>query len=298
MSQLTLYPAVRGGIFVALLLLMGTQVAMVLVRSALDGTPDLAGPLHVRLQRLLRPLAAALLCLLVAKGALQLFSFVDPGEPVTFTLTSAVLLSGTWGISWLVQLGAVIVLTAFSGKRPRLDSRLTAIIVAAQTGMGHAAGSTWPTPVGRLVDFAHLVGAGLWLGTLGALAITALPLLRGEEQLPALARVVRGFSTFARIGVSLVIVSGITAALMYVGPISTIVQSTWGKLLLVKLVCMLGVMALGWYNWRIVTPALEGAHPSCRQRLRRAVQLELALGFVMLTLTAFLVASSLPGEGS
>jgi len=260
-----LYPAVRTSIFIALLLLMGTQVAMVLVRSALDGTPDLAGPLHVRLQRLLRPLAAALLCLLVAKGALQLFSFVDPGEPVTFTLASAVLLSG---------------------------------IVAAQTGMGHAAGSTWPTPVGRLVDFAHLVGAGLWLGTLGALAITALPLLRGEEQLPALARVVRGFSTFARVGVALVIVSGVTAALMYVGPISTVAQSTWGKLLLVKLVCMLGVMALGWYNWRIVTPALEGAHPSCRQRLRRAVQLELALGFVMLTLTAFLVASSLPGEGS
>ncbi len=293
-----LYPAVRGAIFVALLLLMGTQVATVLVRSTLAGTPDLAAPLLSRLRRLLRPLLAALLCLLIAKGALQLFSFVDPGEQVTFALTSAVLLSGTWGISWLVQLGAAIILVAICGKHPRIDGRLTAMIVLAQTGMGHAAGSTWPSPVGRLVDSAHLIGAGLWLGTLGALAITSLPLLRGEEQLPTLARVVRGFSAFARVGVSLVIVSGVTAALIYTGPIRTIAQSTWGQLLLVKLVCMLGVMALGWYNWRIVTPALEGAHPSCRQRLRRAVQLELALGFVMLTLTAFLVASSLPGEGS
>ena len=293
-----LYPVVRASIFIALLLLMGTQVATVLVRRTLEGTPDLAAPLQARLQRLLRPLIAGLLCLLVAKGALQLMSFVDPGEQITVALASAVLLSGTWGISWLVQLGAAIVLLSICGKRPRADGRLTAIIVLAQTGMGHAAGATWPKPLGQLVDAAHLVGAGLWLGTLGALAITALPLLHGEEQLPTLARVVRGFSTFARVGVSLVLASGVTAALMYAGPISTIAQSTWGKLLLVKVACMVGVVALGWYNWRIVTPALEGAHPACRQRLRRAVQLELALGLVMLTLTAFLVASALPGEGS
>jgi len=57
------------------------------------------------------------------------------------------------------------------------------------------------------------------------------------------------------------------------------------------------VMALGWYNWRVVTPALEGAHATCRERLRRAVRLELLLGLVMLAITTMLVVSPLPGEG-
>ncbi len=79
--------------------------------------------------------------------------------------------------------------------------------------------------------------------------------------------------------------------------IAKIPESTWGKLLMLKLALMLGVLALGWYNWRVVTPALDGVDANARQRLRFAVRFELLLGIAMLIVTAFLVASALPGEG-
>jgi putative copper export protein len=60
---------------------------------------------------------------------------------------------------------------------------------------------------------------------------------------------------------------------------------------------MLGVLALGWYNWRIVTPALEGRAIASADRLRLAIRLELALGLLMLIITTMLVVSPLPGEG-
>lgn len=292
-----LYPVARGTIFVALLLIIGTQTAMALVRSALADTVELAAPLQDRLRRLVRPVLLGLVCLLIAKAALQLLSFVDPGETITFALAKSVLLSGTWGISWLVQFTAVVIFLVVGARRPGTAAALTGLLVVAQTGMGHAAGATWPTPLGRIVDASHLLGAGIWLGTLAALAVAAFPSLHGEERLPSLARVVRDFSLYARIGVSLVIVSGVIAGLRYVGPIAVIAQSAWGRLLLFKLAGMLGVMVLGWYNWRIVTPALDGGHAKARHQLRFAVRFELMLGLVMLALTAFLVATALPGEG-
>jgi copper transport protein len=142
----------------------------------------------------------------------------------------------------------------------------------------------------------HILGAGIWLGTLGVLAIAALPLLRREARLPALARIVRGFSIYGRIGVALVVISGTIAALVYAGSIELLLAATWGRLLLVKLAGMLGVMALGWYNWRVVTPALDTTDPAARTRLRVAIRLELLLALAMLAITTMLVVSPLPGE--
>jgi putative copper resistance protein D len=179
-----------------------------------------------------------------------------------------------------------------------LTIALGVVILWAQTGMGHAAGDTWPGPVGRFVDLTHLVGIGLWIGTLAVLLFVAVPLLCRASRLAALAAVVRAFSVYARIGAALVVASGLTAALVYSGgSITVIPRSTWGRLLLIKLACLLGVLALGWYNWRVVTPALERQDADCGNRLRRAIRAELALGLLMLAITAILVASPLPGEG-
>jgi putative copper export protein len=300
---LALFAVVRGVVFGSLLLLGGSETAAALVEKQLASYPALDLPLHRRLRALVPRVLVVLIVAILVKGALQLLSFRDPGEPITGDLASAVLLGGTWGFAWTAQLvtaiGCLIALTVARRKGLaglRLTIVGTALVFWFQTGMGHAAGSNWPGPVGRLLDLAHLLGLALWLGTLAALTIVAFPSLRGDDRLSLLASVVRGFSLYARIGVALVIVSGVITALMYAGPLAAVLDSTWGKLLLAKLVCMAGVMALGWYNWRVVTPALDGGHPMSRRRLRLAVQLELALALVMLALTTMLVVSPLPGE--
>jgi len=299
-----LYGAVRGLIFVGLLLLVGSQAAGRVLSGALRGGADVADPLRRRLVRLPPLLVSALLVAVLSRGLLQLLSFVDPGDTVTVELTRSVLLAGTWGHSWLLQLAALTATLVVPWRlRDRVgtpDPRIVAgalIILWCQTGMGHAAGATWHAPIGRLVDFTHLLGGGLWLGTLGVILVAAVPVLRGDDRLPMLADGVRTFSVFARTGAALVVTSGLVAAVVYAGSVNALLASTWGRLLLVKLGAMLGVVALGWYNWRVVTPALEGRAIASADRLRLAIRLELALGLFMLIITTMLVVSPLPGEG-
>lgn len=300
---LALYAVVRGVIFLTLLGLIGTQVATRLIRQALDDAPDLRAALRFQIERLPLRFVAILGIAVLAKGALQLLSFRDPGDPISLELVEAVLLGGSWGAAWLLQLAAIIaagvVLRVLAAREqaPALLATLTAVIVWAQTGMGHATSARWPWLTGRLLDAGHVGGVGIWLGTLAILAWAAFPSLAGPARLPSLAALVARFSFFARLGAVLVIVSGTVAALEYAGPIAQLLQSTWGRLLAFKLACMLGVMALGWYNWRTVSPGLDAAHPHSAARLRRAVRAELLLGVVMLALTTLLVVSALPGEG-
>ena len=301
---LALYAVVRGVIFTGLLLLVGTQAA-----AALLGAPrrdaELADSLHRRLDCMPGRLLAGLIVAILARGALQLASLLDPGDTVTLDLVYHGLLTGSWGHAWLLQVvAAAIALSLLSYRGDRVAGPdpytivLIVLILWAQTGMGHAAGDNWPGPAGRLLDLTHLVGIGIWLGTLAVLTFVAMPLLGHESRLPTLAAVVRAFSVYARVGAALAVASGATAALVYTGgSIGILAQSTWGRLLIIKVACMCGVLAVGWYNWKIVTPALEGQDPDCRRRLRRAIRVELALGVLMLAITTVLVASPLPGEG-
>jgi putative copper export protein len=300
---LALYAVVRGVIYVALLLLVGTQASGALLARQLRDA-GLADSLHHRLDRVPRWLLGALIVATLARGALQLLSLLDPGDVITFDLVRNGLLTGNWGHAWLMQVvAAVVALGVLSYRGNRVTTPdpstifLTVVILWAQTGMGHAAGDNWPGPVGRLIDFIHLAGIGVWLGTLAMLLFAVMPQLRHASRLPGLAAVVRAFSVYARVGVALVVASGVTAALVYTGgAIGMIPRSTWGRLLLIKLACMLGVLAVGWYNWRIVTPALEAHEATGSRRLRRAIRVELALGLLMLAITTVLVASPLPGE--
>jgi putative copper export protein len=61
----------------------------------------------------------------------------------------------------------------------------------------------------------------------------------------------------------------------------------------VKLCCLGGVAALGAYNWRVVQPKLEAGAGD--DLLRRSAWTELALGAVLLIVTAVLVALPAPG---
>lgn len=299
---LALYPVVRGLIYIGLLLLVGTQVVRRLVRSVTDDV-TVRDTLRLRLDPL-PPLALAVLLIAdLARGWLQLTSLLDPGDHITVDLIRNALLSGSWGHAWLLQtvtVAVTLVLVTWIGRRVpgAVFVALIATMLWGQTGMGHAAGENWPWPTGRLVDLTHLVGVGIWLGTLAVLLVVLLPVLSAAPLIPRLAGVIRRYSVFARTGAALVVTSGVTAALVYTGAsIRALPESTWGRLLLFKLACMLGVLALGWYNWRLVTPALELCSPGCERRLRRAVIAEMALTIVMLAITAVLVASALPGEG-
>lgn len=300
-----LFPLVRGLIATTLLLLVGIIIVEGIVARQLAGR-DAAVDAHVRgwFSRLPGLLAWFLLMLSIARAALQVLSFVDPGEAVTPELIRGVLWQGNWGNAWVLQSCAAVALLAGSWLlrandrfRRMLMIGLVAVLLWSQTGMGHAADELWGPWLGRIISLTHLIGGGYWLGTLAVLALTVFPVLRDEARLPLLASVVREFSIPARIGATLLLLSGVRATWSYTDSVSQLVNSSWGQLLIAKLVALGGVAAIGWWNWKVLTPSLEGAEPVAPTRLRRAVAIELTLGVILLAITALLVASPLPLHG-
>lgn len=297
-----LYPIIRGLILLTLLALVGTQVATWIVtrnRPLVGATGSRAQPFRAL------PFLLALLLLLLsaARGAAQLWSLKDPSEPLDGGLVRAILSQGSWGHAWLVQSAAALVLllvlarrAPLTGWRPALVSFLVLVACWAQTGMGHAASRFWGAWAGRAIDLSHLLGAGGWLGTLAILAIAVFPSMREARSAGALAGTLRDFSAAAQVGAVLLVLSGTVTAVVYAGSVTALGTTAWGRLLLLKLLCLVGVAGLGWYNWKVVTPAIVAEAPDGAERLRRAVRFELLLGLLIIAITAVLVASPLPRE--
>lgn len=296
------YPVVRGLILVTLLALVGTVAAARLIARTDLRDPHAAAVIGGWLTRLPGLLAWFLLTLSLLRGALQVLSFSDPGMPVDTELAIAVLTVGPWGTGWMVQTAAAFILLALSWllrhdtKRLQLTVALmTLILIVAQSGMGHGVEDFWqPMVLGRLVHGGHLLGAGLWVGTLLVLAIAVIPSLRGDTAHAALAQVIRRFSGLARLGALLVVLSGVVATVTYVEALSQLWTTTWGLLLLAKLGAFVGIAVLGWINWRVITPRLMAGTPPAARQLRTAVAVEGALALLLLALTAVLVATALP----
>ena len=300
----TIYPVIRGLLFITLLLLVGTQAASWITRRRVGNeSEEPARRILGEIADLAKRLTLLLPALALARAAAQLWSLKDPTDALSWDFTAAVLFHGTWGVAWVLQtsaafsLCAITILTPHQSKRLRsLAPLLVVLALWAQTGMGHATSSFWHGPLGRVLQLTHLIGGGIWLGTLGVLAATVFPALGKTENLPLLSGVMRDFSVVARSGAALVVLAGLFITLKYSGSLAAFLAAPWGRLLMLKVAGLGGVAGLGWYNWRIVTPELARGGINGVARLHRAVRIEVALGLVMLGITAFLVATQLPRE--
>lgn len=153
-----------------------------------------------------------------------------------------------------------------------------------QAVTGHAAGATdHHLAVSSL--FLHIGGAALWLGLVAVVA--ALGPVLGT----AAADVARRMSKAAIWGAAAVIVSGVlNAALRMTGP-SDLFTSTYGLILLAKLVLVAAAMALAAWHRRVTLPRLE-ATPT--RRLFARVMIVDAAALVAVTALAAALASSAP----
>jgi putative copper export protein len=112
------------------------------------------------------------------------------------------------------------------------------------------------------------------------------------ERGPAAASMVHAFHPLALWCVPLVLVSGLVAAWLRLGSFGALTSSRYGTLLIVKVLLFACVALTGAYNWRRVLPTLGGE--SGARQIRRTATLELALGAVVLAVTAALVVTTPP----
>jgi putative copper export protein/methionine-rich copper-binding protein CopC len=260
----------------------------------------------------------AVVLLLVSLPARLYVQFWGDGARWTGQEVGSFLFGTGWGAGWFLHLGVValgglgLVLAGSRGEHGRGWAILgvTALLlplVPALQGHAWAAGGLRPFAVSA--QYLHVLGVGLWLGGLLLLLFLGLPAVRAEKKRragevesnvegigdasPPLARVVNAFSRMALPAVVIFLVSGSALSWIHTGgELQIYLGTTWGRTLLLKLALVAGILALGFYNWRRVRPALA-EHPD-PGALRIPASVEVVLGLLVLLITAVLVATPLP----
>jgi copper transport protein len=104
------------------------------------------------------------------------------------------------------------------------------------------------------------------------------------------ASLVNAFSPVALASAGVVVVSGVFASWVHLEHLSTLWQTAYGNVLLVKLLFVAITFGIGGYNFRRVQPQLSNQLGT--QRLRRSAATELATGFLILLVTGLLTGIS------
>lgn len=301
-----LYAAIRWATFVALLGIIGAIAFRIVLKiMALQREPAGEGiysEASTRTAGLGFVLAVGLLVVGVVRLIAQSYALHGAGSALDTTLIAAMLTRTVWGTGWLLQLaGTAVVLVGFplvrrTNQAGWLVAAVGAVILAFTPGLsGHAAATERFAPLPVITDALHVIGAAGWLGSLLFVVAVGVPValrLQPATRAGAVAALVNAFSPTALFFAGLTVATGVFAAWLHLGSIPALWETAYGKTLLVKLALLSGVFGTGAYNWLRVKPAL--GEEVATSRLRRSATFELAVGIVVLAVTAVLVATGTP----
>jgi copper transport protein len=151
-----------------------------------------------------------------------------------------------------VLIVALVGLTAWAtripGRRPTgiqaaASLGLVGALSLAEAGTTHLA-SLIAFPLGLIVGSIHLLAAGLWVGGLVALVVTVLPHAQRDPDGRSMAlRIVRRFGVMAAVSGAGLGVTGLFVTGQLVATVDALLFSSYGQLLLIKIL-LVGVVAL------------------------------------------------------
>ncbi|WP_394739658.1 copper resistance CopC/CopD family protein [Natronococcus roseus] len=280
-------------------------------------TGDRRAPLDRRIGRLL--VGAALLSLASAL-VLGLARSTNLGPLSVDTVSQFV--ETPLGQAWLAQLAVAALVTAVVVRRSRGGARRPALVATFVGALALAGTVAWTshsaTAIDRLqgtiVDFVHVVGAGLWIGGLAVLALAVVPTAREAavgDRTTLVADTIRRFSILALGGVTLVVATGFVLASWHVPEADGLTDTTYGLTLVAKLALIALALGLGGATRFVLLGRLEpsgaadasapsrptstdGGSASEDGRLRtivRAIRLELAVLVAVLLLSGLLTSA-------
>jgi putative copper export protein len=221
----------------------------------------------------------------------QAAGFADPGAGVTTEDLATFAFRTPWGRAWEIQLllGIVAFTTFLAPWHGRIATTLRVAFAGTAAfsvpATGHAAAHVEQWPAALLAQGAHVVAAGVWLGTLATMILVPGG---GME-------VWRRFSRIAQAGTAVVVSTGLWRVLQSLDGIAGLWQTGWGRTLMLKLLLVALTGAVGLLNWRASLPAaVRVGHVT--PALRRRVVLELTFAVATFAVTGWL-AGQAPGGG-
>jgi len=136
-----------------------------------------------------------------------------------------------------------------------------------------------PAALWIAIDLLHLAAITVWIGGLLALCLTTAATLSQ----PAGERMGRRFSLAASISVPIIVATGAAQTLRLAGGLDDVTATDWGRLLLVKVTVVVGLVAIGGVSrWLL--------HHDGVASIRRTVTIEFIIGVLVIGIAAGMVA--------
>ncbi|HEX9417389.1 MAG TPA: CopD family protein [Gaiellaceae bacterium] len=186
------------------------------------------------------------------------------------------------------SLGAILALT---GSLLAAGAALLTVSVS-----GHA-GQTSPRGLSIPVDWLHFAAGSIWIGGLIGLLVVAATL-----GVPGLVRSVPRFSNVAFVSVMALIGSGIGNSLFHLPTLSSLWQTSYGKMVLIKIIVLATAMFVASFNLLRNKPRLAAADkrpelaPGAASLLRRLVSVEVVLVAGVIFCAALLTSLAPPAS--
>jgi putative copper resistance protein D len=304
--MIALLAAARAVHFASMAMVMGAALFQYLVAEPAFRTAAIGGSASARTYR--ATLATILwsgFALAVLSGAAWLLALAakigGQGPPIATSGGVAwVLLTETqFGHFWIARaflaglLFCALWLAKPSDAETRFGQGLMTLAAMCLMGSlawsGHAAGS--PGIIGdihRIADVLHVVAAGAWLG--GLLPLSLLFVLAIRQTDPSLVSTMqvatRRFSTLGLLSVGTLLATGLVNTWMLAGSLPALVETDYGRLLLLKIALFVAMVAIASINRLRLTPELpktEAVH-----NLDRNTRGELALGLAIIAIVSIL----------
>jgi putative copper export protein len=206
-----------------------------------------------------------------------------------------------FGIIWLVR---VVLSFALAGLLPDASSPrdrwigvgLAALLLLTISLNSHAAAQPEPViPV--LADWLHLVGAAVWVGGLThfVAGLWAARQLEPQFRSRLTAYLIPRFSALAIASVGVLALTGFYAAVVQIGSFDALVNTLYGRTLIIKSLIALPMLGLGAINLLRVSPAMKKAaanqgNDPLVKRFRSIITVELTLGVVLFLSVGVLTA--------
>jgi putative copper export protein/methionine-rich copper-binding protein CopC len=307
-AQSTGYVIVRFVLYAALLVVIGVVAFrfMVLGLMGRGGMADVPFVEDAARRAATVGMRAASILLLACLARLLAQSMALGGSTLGESQRLGGLLLATgWGRAWVIQLSAsAIVIAAMRSarhapgrglRRSWVTAGIAALVLAFTPAFAsHAASTPDRSALAIAADGLHVLGASGWLGTLLVVLLAGIPsaMALAQGRGTAVAALFNAFSPTAVGFAALVGLTGVFAAWLHVGGFAPLWESTYGRLLIAKLAVLVGAALIGAYHWLVVRPSLGS--DAAAVRIRRSASIEVALGALVLAVTAILVAMPTP----
>ena len=212
----------------------------------------------------------------------------------------------TFGTTWLIRMIITIIIIglwfwiekkseiSIKGQIPLLIASL--ILIATTTMMGHGASTELEAP--WILDYAHNLLSSIWIGGVIFFAFVALPTITKTEnsikEKITLSLIPR-FSGLFIIAIGILIITGPTLLWFLDDNVASLTDSTYGKLILIKIGIAAVMIAFGGlYQVKFMRDSYDFEKLDISKKIGKPLKIEAGLGIALLAVVALLVNSSLP----